>query len=247
MAPTTLAQSPLNRRIKDYILTRIADGDWKTGDRIPSENKLAEEFSASRMTVNRAIRELAVEGRLARVQGLGTFVAETAPLAPLFEVRSIASEIGTRGGVHDCEVIEVAARAATAEVASRLDLPEGSRVYSLVALHRCDGRPLQLERRLVNPDLAGDFLHQDFTKITGSDYLLRNVPFTEVEHQVDAIRPAPEVARLLELAPDEPCLRLVRITWSGERRITHAELIHPGKQFRLGGRFGAAPRIGGVA
>ena len=241
------AQNPLNRQIKDFILERIRDGKWKTGDRVPSEMQLAREFDASRMTVNRAIRELTIEGRLERVQGLGTFVASDAPMAPLFEIRPISHDIALRGATHTCRVIEVAQRGASEEMAARLVVPVGSPVFLLVALHMANGKPLQLERRLVNPALAPEFIRQDFTRVTGSDYLLAHVPYTEVEHQVDAVRPAAETAQLLGLAEGEPCLRLVRITFTGRQRITHAELIHPGDAFRLGGRFGATNALAQVA
>lgn len=238
-------QVSLNRRIKNHILRRIDCGEWKAGHRVPSEMALAQQFSASRMTVNRAIRELAVAGRLERVQGIGTFVADQAPMAPLFEIRSIAREIELRNGVHSCEVIEADAVPAGKEAVLSLDLPPDETVFRLIALHRCDGVPLQFERRLVNPSLAPDFLAQDFTRVTASDYLLENVPFTEVEHLVDAIALPATVASLLGVDVGQPCLRLVRTTLLGIRKVTHVELIHPGSSFRLGGRFGGPHRAGG--
>ncbi|MEO3388192.1 histidine utilization repressor [Mesorhizobium sp. CAU 1741] len=233
-------QVSLNRKIKNYILRSIDRGEWKEGHRVPSEMELARAFAASRMTVNRAIRELTEAGRLERVQGLGTFVASGMPMAPLFEIRSIAREIDLRNGIHSCEVIEAATISASCDAASLLGLSPGEPVFRLVAVHRCDGTPLQFERRLVNPALAPEFLMQDFTCMTASDYLLQHVPFTKVEHLVDAMAPSPDVASLLEIRGDEPCLRLVRTTWHSRRRITHVELIHPGPLFRLGGRFTAA-------
>jgi GntR family histidine utilization transcriptional repressor len=207
---------------------------------------LAREFSASRMTVNRAIRELTVTGQLERVQGLGTFVASDTPMAPMFEIRSIAREIELREGVHTCDVVEALALRAAEDVALLLGVSPGDTVFRLVAVHRCDGTQLQFERRLVNPALAPDFLKQDFTRITASDYLLEHVPFTDVEHLVDAIAPSVDVASLLGVGPHEPCLRLVRTTRLARRRITHVELIHPGSLFRLGGRFTAANMAGGL-
>lgn len=231
------ARVPLSRKIKNHILRRIEDGEWKAGDRVPSEMDFARQFSASRMTANRAIRELTVAGRLERVQGVGTFVADGRPMAPIFEIRSIAREIALRHGEHTCEVIEVAELPATEAIASLLELRAGDTVFRLVAVHRCDGAPLQFERRLVNPALAPDFLKQDFTSVTASDYLLDTVPFTDVEHLVDAIVPPEEVAALLEIGKRDPCLRLVRTTRLKERTVTHVELVHPGHAMRLGGRF----------
>ena len=54
----------------------ISAGTWKPGDPVPSEAALAAQFGISRMTVNRALRELTAEGLVTRVQGSGTRVAE---------------------------------------------------------------------------------------------------------------------------------------------------------------------------
>lgn len=228
---------PISQQIKEYILEEISSGRWVAGDKVPSEAQLSERFSASRMTVNRAVRELTVEGRLHRIQGLGTFVSDFKPLAPLIEIRSIAEEIALRGGVHSCTPIHVGEGPVTTQEAEWLRLPPRSRVYRLKAVHKHDDVPIQFENRIVNPAFCPNFLDLDFTKATASDYLLKNVNFTEVEHRVDAVRPTPEVSKLLEINENDPCLRLVRRTWSEGRLITYVQLIHPGDSFCLVGRF----------
>jgi GntR family histidine utilization transcriptional repressor len=67
--------TPIFQRIKDYLVGEIAAGRWKEGELVPSEQALVRQFGASRMTVNRAVRELSAEQVLIRRQGAGTFVA----------------------------------------------------------------------------------------------------------------------------------------------------------------------------
>ena len=59
-------------KIKDYILTGLEEGTWQAGDKIPSEAELVMSLNVSRMTVNRAVRELANSGLLVRIPGAGT-------------------------------------------------------------------------------------------------------------------------------------------------------------------------------
>ena len=66
---------PLYQQVKNHIIERIESGEWPPERRTPSENELVEALSVSRMTANRALRELTAEGYLVRVQGVGTFVA----------------------------------------------------------------------------------------------------------------------------------------------------------------------------
>ena len=54
----------LYEQVKEFISRKIQDGTWKSGDRLPSENDLVVQFGMSRMTVNRALRELVEQGRI---------------------------------------------------------------------------------------------------------------------------------------------------------------------------------------
>ncbi|MBT8334557.1 MAG: GntR family transcriptional regulator [Deltaproteobacteria bacterium] len=65
---------PLYHKIKTFIVEKIDRGEWQIGAKISSEAELVTHFGTSRMTVNRAVRELTAEGRLIRKQGQGTYV-----------------------------------------------------------------------------------------------------------------------------------------------------------------------------
>ena len=92
------APLPLYQRVKNYILENIGTGQWQPGDRIPSEAKIVKTLGISRMTVNRALRELTDQGRLVRLQGVGTFVARSKPEFALLEIKNISQEITEKGG-----------------------------------------------------------------------------------------------------------------------------------------------------
>jgi GntR family histidine utilization transcriptional repressor len=62
---------PAYEQVKGWIRQHIASGEWRPGDSVPSEAALMEQFGVSRMTANRALRELAAEGLVTRVQGAG--------------------------------------------------------------------------------------------------------------------------------------------------------------------------------
>jgi GntR family histidine utilization transcriptional repressor len=102
--PKVQVNAPVFQTIKNYLLKEIQSGTWKEGDAIPSEAMLAEQFNVSRMTVNRAVRELTSEQILHRIQGSGTYVAQQKYQATLVEIKSIAEEIRSRGHVHRSEL-----------------------------------------------------------------------------------------------------------------------------------------------
>src|SRR6185437_12093628 len=101
-APDTL---PAYERVKKLIAAQIDSGRWAEGDQLPSENQLVSALGLSRMTINRALRELASVGVVKRVMGLGTFVAPVKSPSPLLEVKNIADEIANRGHRHRAAVL----------------------------------------------------------------------------------------------------------------------------------------------
>ncbi len=233
------APLPLYKKIQRYILGLVQSGEWKPGAPIPSEPRLAASLGVSRMTVNRAVRELAAQGLLTRLQGVGTFVARKEPEFALLEIRDIAQEIAERGGSHNAGIILLRQEEAPPPAALGLGLTPGDPVFHSLILHRDGTGPVQLEDRFVNPQVVPEYLDQDFTRQTPGRYLIETVPLSaiEAEHIIEAIRPDRETQRLLEIPADEPCLVLNRRTWTGSAAVTMVRLINPGSRYRIKGRF----------
>jgi GntR family histidine utilization transcriptional repressor len=232
--------APLYVKIKRLIQQKILSGEFAVDGRIPSENELVRDLGISRMTVNRALRELSGEGILLRVPGVGTFVASTKVQSDFLEIKNLADDIRGRGHRHSAEPKLLREEQVKPEMARTLGVREGTAVYHLVCVHRENGLAVQLEDRFVNPAAAPDFLVQDFTQSTATEYLLRVIAASEAEHVIEAVRPSLQAQRWLAIGADEPCLVLRRTTWSSGVPVTHASLLYPGSRYRLGGRF--APR-----
>ena len=167
------APEPIYLQIKKTIQQRIASGEWLAGQKLPSENDLVVALGVSRMTINRALRELTQEGLIKRVHGLGSFVAEAPRHASLIELQDIAFEIERDGKRHSSQVLTLETVHASAEISLQMQLPDNSRVYFLRAVHYQDGAPIQIETRYVNPAVIPEFIDQDFTGTTATAFLLQ--------------------------------------------------------------------------
>jgi GntR family histidine utilization transcriptional repressor len=231
------APQPLYRRIKAQILRNIRSGDWPAGHRIPSENAFVDELGISRMTVNRALRELARDGWLSRVPGVGTFVRDMPRQTSLIDIMSIADEIRARGGTHACTLVSLRTLTARAELAESFEGAAGMELFHIVAVHSEDGMPVQLEERFVNPAVAPDFLAQDFAATTPTEYLLSVAPVERLEHVVRAIMPSGTQQKLLQIPAAEPCLAVHRRSWSRGRVAAYAALIYPSSRYELRGAW----------
>jgi len=224
-------------RVKEHLKAGLAAGRWRPGALMPSEAELVARFGVSRMTVNRALRELQAEGLVERVQGVGTFAAELQRISSTLTIRDLQEEIEARGHRHHAEVAVRRGEPAAAALAASLGIAAGSRVFHTLIVHHDNGVPLQCEDRYVNPAAAPDYLGVDFTRTTPTRYLLRVAPLWEAQYTIEASRATAQEAKLLGVAPDEPCLVVVRRTVSRGVPITLARLVHPGSRYRLAGSF----------
>jgi GntR family histidine utilization transcriptional repressor len=223
--------------VKQYVLARIQDGTWKQGDAIPGEEALAREFGVSRMTVNRAIRELGDEQIVERVQGSGTYVAQQKYQATLVKIRNIADEIAARGHRHRSELQLLERTRANEVLARRFGLKAGAALFHSVVVHFENEQPIQVEDRHVSPQVAPDYLAQDFTTQTPNAYLMRVAPLQGVSFEIEACEAPRHIADMLQMRASEPCLVLHRQTHSQGLVASVASLWHPAARYRFTGRF----------
>ena len=227
---------PLYEVVKHHVLERIRSGELVPGARVESEHELVQLFKVSRMTANRALRELVQSGVLARIPGSGTFVADLRSAAHPLQIRNVAADIKARGHVHRSRVVSLGLAAPPPAMALHLGDP-CERVFRSLIVHFENDVPLQIEERFVNPAVAPDYLSVDFTRTTPHEYLMAVAPLERVEHVVSAVSASPEVDGLLSLAVDEPVLLIERTTWSRELPASFARLHHAGSRYQLRGVF----------
>ena len=228
---------PAYEQVKSFIRGRIGSGEWRRGDPVPSEAALMQQFAISRMTANRALRELAAEGLVTRVQGSGTRVAELHRISSRLTIRDIHEEVAERGHAHSTRVLLVAEEKAGEAVAASLGLAPGAPVFHTVLVHQEDGVAIQYEDRYVNPAAAPAYLRTDFTATSPTSHLLQHAPLTEASYSIEACLPTAEEARQLGIRRSEPCLAMMRRTVSGPHVASVARLVYPGTRYSFAGQF----------
>jgi GntR family histidine utilization transcriptional repressor len=228
---------PLYLKVKRHILDNIGSGKWGASARVPSENDIVKSFGVSRMTANRALRELQDEGVLVRIAGVGSFVAAAQAHGHPLQIRGIDTEIRERGHVHRSEIVSLERVRAVAELAEDFGVAPRTELYCSVIVHFENDRPIQLEDRYVLPRLAPDYLALDFKQTTPHDYLIKVAPLQQAEHILRAQMPDERTRKLLAMKKDEPCLVVIRRTWTADQIASVAHLHHPGSRYELSGRF----------
>ena len=237
MTRPTAPPLPAYEQVKAFVKNQINLGLWRPGDAVPSEAALQQQFGLSRMTVNRAVKELAVEGLVTRVQGSGTVVAQLHRISSTLAVRDIHDEVLERGHRHSVRVELLETVRANAALAHTFRLRQGARVFHSVMLHCEDGVANQLEDRFVTPASAPKYLEADVARTTPTRYLLEHAPLTEANYSIEAVLPLAHEAKSLGIKAAEPCLVMTRSTVSGKHVASWARLVYPGARYSFNGRF----------
>lgn len=146
------------RLIAEELRVEISSGQLQIGDRLPSENALAERFSVNRHTARQAIAALAAEGIVESRRGSGTFVTAATVHHHRIGMRTrLSTSLGSKHA-YDGRVLESAVEAAPADVAERLGIAPGDEVVRVESLRTVDGAPLTIATQWFDaqqlPDIA---------------------------------------------------------------------------------------------
>ena len=228
----------LHRRIYADLEGRILSGDLSPGDRIPFEHELTDRYGCSRMTVSKAISELAGRGLVTRRRRAGTFVAQPKAHAAVLAIPDLRAEVIERGQAYAYALLERVER--EPEGAEEIELASGGRLLDLTCLHSADGAPLALEHRLIALGAAPQAIDVDFQTVPPGSWLLDSAPWTEAENRISAIAADARAARLLELKPGAACLCVERRTWRDGQGVTRVWQTFPGDRYDLVARFSSA-------
>jgi GntR family histidine utilization transcriptional repressor len=230
---------PHYARMKTFIRDHITQGALKPGDRVPSEHELVAQFSVSRMTANRALKELAAEGLVIRRSGSGTFVAEvkaTSPApataataaGPQPDLADIEAVVKGHGHRYSRRVEQSRTLQASPVLMDAFGLATPQPISHHVLLHEEQGQPIQLESRYLNPALMpGPALNEPPPLARLADLA------DEAENTLEACHPDDLARRFLRVGPHEPCLRLERRLLRAGRTFAIVTLTTPATRHAL--------------
>lgn len=227
----------LHRRIRSAIEAKILSGEWPPGTRIPTETELAASYGCARMTVNKALSELAADGLIERRRKSGSVVRQPVLQSAVLEIQDLKAEVEAAGFAYRYKVQRRKIRQATAADCARLQLAEPVRVLVITCLHLAADRPFCWEDRLISLAAVPQAESASFERLSPGAWLIGEVPWSAAEHRISAVAAEADVITALDLLPGTPCLAVERRTWNAEQPVTHVRLIYPGNAHALVARF----------
>lgn len=220
-------QLPLYAQVEQALTARMENG-LHPGDRLPTEDELIREFGVSRITVRRAVQNLATHGLVETKPGRGTFVAAPRIRQPLTELSGFVEDMEAHGLDATARVVSVEDVPAPAEVRAALELPLGSAVTFIERVRLANGHPVSFDRTYLVPEL-GHLVAQDDLENEPIFTLLEqrhDTPLVEAAYALQAVAAEPDVAAALEVPTGSPVFRIERTSYTHGQRPVDFEVLH---------------------
>jgi GntR family transcriptional regulator len=233
------AEDQLSRQYPKYYVVKghLADmlAGLAPGQALPPERSLAESFATSRTTIRQALHELTIEGRLVRMQGRGTFAALPKIAQPL-ELTSYTEDMRRRGLASRSQLLSVGQVGADEELARRLDVRHGARVFRVERLRIASEEPMAIETtHLVAARFPGLARHLgdsvSLYELLATEF---GVHLAEAEETIETVPAPPKEAALLNTTVGYPMLLLTRHSRDSEGRpVEYVQSFYRGDRYKF--------------
>jgi GntR family transcriptional regulator len=228
---------PLYVQIKDYLRLNIQNGVFAVNQRIPSERQLAEQFDVNRLTVSKALSELAQEGLIYSRVGKGTYVRPTRIDQALQSLTSFTEDMNNRGKKASSRVLYAGVDPADEEIARALSILPGVEVVVLHRVRMADRLPIALERSHIIYALCPgivdqhDFSQDSLYRVLRETYNLR---LTYAHQTIEAHTAGEAEQTALEAGPCTPILQITRVTYNDDDQpIEYVRSSYRGDRYKF--------------
>jgi GntR family transcriptional regulator len=213
---STDAGVPLHRQLFLVLHDEIDRGVIAPGEALPTEQTLCDQFGVSRITVRRALADLAEQGYIERRHGVGSFVREHGPSDPLSASGSYMDGLRQTQFETQVDVVELGVRRPPRAVADALGTSGSGELLHIVRVRRQrrTGEPLIVTDAWLPTGLA-DTLTEPALIRAALYELLSDVGITldRVQHEITAEIAGPRNAQLLDMPIGAALLRLNRLAF----------------------------------
>lgn len=216
-APGVPLDVPMYKDIKRQLMRSLTEGDWKPGEAIPAERRLAERFGRSIGTVRKAIDELVAENILIRQQGRGTFVASHNRDRLLFYFFHIAPESGAKS-YPDVQFLAFGRGKADRSAAERLGIAVGDPVFRMRNRLRLEGTSIMVDDIVVPVARFPKLTEAMFRNRPSTIYNLYQEAFgisvIRTSERLRATLADRDAARVLQIEAGTPLLQIRRVAYT---------------------------------
>lgn len=232
-----LDKTPAYIRVYNALRSKILDGEYTIGDLLPPEPELEKLFLVSRTTVRRAVEMLSREGLVAAKQGRGTTVLDYHTTQNINQVSSLSETLEQKGVNVYCKNMYINTVAASARVASELQVPPGSPVILIQRLQIADDKPIAIFKNYLIPEMVPDIERYVGKFAHLYDFLEEHygLLIDAARDRISARSATFEEASMLDVPVGSALIYLVRVCYSGGRIVgsDHCRILGSRYEFEI--------------
>src|SRR5215469_1095983 len=236
--------STLYAKVEEALATEIAQGEYRPGDQLPTEDALLERFQVSRITVRRAIHNLVRRDLLEIRRGLGTFVLSPRIEAELTKLTGFVEDMHAVGRKATARVVSHGVVAASARVAERLQLTKGMKVMQIKRVRLANDTPISFDETFLPLGLGKQIVRNDLRRRPIFTLLEEQygVPLVEADYELEAVTASETVANALQVRIGSPIFQIERTSMtSGNKPVDYEVLSYRGDLVRFVTRLHRRP------
>ena len=223
VASPALPRSPgtsLHRQLFVVLRDEITRGVYSDSGLLPKEESLCERFGVSRITVRRALADLAAQGLVERRHGRGTFVLhDRLPLVRERPSLSLIDSLRQTATETQVQVLRVEQVEPPMDVAALLQLAPGEKAVHALRLRSMGGTPVMLSDAWVPARLGRQVTAASLRKQALYEILMaQGVKFGRVIQEITAELSDPIRAKLMQTEVGVPLLKIVRVLHDPDAR-----------------------------
>jgi GntR family transcriptional regulator len=223
---STAAGVPLHRQLFLVLHDEIDRGVIAPGEALPTEQTLCDQFGVSRITVRRALADLAEQGYIERRQGVGSFVRQHGPADVSSAGRSYMEGLRQTQFETEVDVVEVGTRRPPRTLADALETPGELLHIVRVRRQRRTGEPLMVSDAWLPADLAGTLTEPALRRAPLYELLSdAGIVVDRVRHEITAEIAGPRNAHLLDTAIGAALLRVNRLVFVADAPHHHLSVL----------------------
>ena len=220
------AAAPLYLQVKEGLEGQIRGGEYREGDKLPSERELCERFGVSRITVRQALEMLENQGLVSTSQGKGTFVKSHTISDSLGKVSSFADTLERMGLHGHTRILSFQPRAAGGDLSMLLADRQGGPPCRLRLAGFLEEEPVVLYDSVIRQD-AGEDMYRCAQQLEAAGrpfssfdlYRALGMAIGRINQRVQAVNADAELAEALGLAERDAVLVLESVIYDASMQI----------------------------
>ena len=222
-------------KLVEIIRGDILSGNFKGGERLPSEHELMDKYGVSSTTVRKCVDILRNHGLIRRIQGVGTFVSDRPVERSLEKILSFTKNMEQAGLTPRTEVLDKKVMGVSRNVIDQLNLEQGTKVLRLKRLRFGDSTPMMLETRYINLRLCPDITRYDLTQSLYEIYHRHyGINLSRASQHLKIVYLQGNEAQLFNLTTSSPAFLVTGVTYSDQGEpVEYEESIYRGDEYEF--------------